>query len=111
MKGSAWGSVIGLALLAGAAQAQPAPAPGPAEAAAASKIHTRLQSDADLEQPHRRPRRGGVAVLSGKVDSEGEKAKAAKLAHVADIDIVDNRIDVGSASVCNAIPTARSRPR
>jgi hyperosmotically inducible protein len=45
----------------------------------------------------------GVAVLTGKVDSDGEKAKAAKLAHVADVDIVDNRLDVGSASAGAAI--------
>ncbi len=104
MKGSAWGSVIGLALLAGAAQAQPAPAPGPAEVAAAAKIESRLQSDADLRNNRIDVRvEAGVAVLTGKVDSEGEKAKAAKLAHVADVDIVDNRIDVGSSGVSKAM--------
>jgi hyperosmotically inducible protein len=88
---------MGWGLLAGVAQAQPAP--GPAEAAAASHIESRLQSDAELRNNRIDVRvEAGVAVLTGRVDSEGEKAKAAKLAHVPDIDIVDNRLDVGSAS-------------
>jgi hyperosmotically inducible protein len=106
MKGSVWGAMIGLGLLAGASQAraQALPAPGPAESAAAAKIQSHLQSDADLKNNTIDVRvEAGVAVLTGKVDSEGEKAKAAKLAHVSDIDIVDNRLDVGSASVGNAI--------
>jgi len=106
MKGSIWGAVIGLGLLAGVSQAraQALPAPGPAEAAAASKIQSRLQNDADLKNnPIDVHVEAGVAVLTGRVDSEGEKAKAAKLAHVHDVDIVDNRLDVGSASAGNAI--------
>jgi hyperosmotically inducible periplasmic protein len=106
MRKSVWGAVIGVGLLAGVSQAraQALPAPGPAEAAAASKIQSHLQNDADLKNNQIDVRvEAGVAVLTGKVDSEGEKAKAAKLARVADIDIVDNRLDVGSASVGNAI--------
>jgi len=106
MKVSLWGAVMGLGLLAGVSQAraQALPAPGPAEAAAASKIQSRLQNDADLKNNQINVHvEAGVAVLTGKVDSEGEKAKAAKLAHVSDVDIVDNRIDVGSASAGNAI--------
>jgi hyperosmotically inducible protein len=80
------------------------PAPGPAEAAAAARIESRLQSDADLRNNQIDVRvEAGVAVLTGRVDSEGEKAKAAKLARVADIDIVDNRLDVGSSGISGAM--------
>jgi hyperosmotically inducible protein len=102
MKGIVWAAVLGCGLMVGVARAQPAP--GPAQDAAAAKIQARLQSDADLKNNDIDVRvEAGVAVLTGKVDSDGEKAKAAKLAHVADVDIVDNRLDVGSASTGAAI--------
>lgn len=102
MKRSSWGVAVGLALLAGTVRAQPAPAP--AEAAAAAKIQDRLHGDRELKNNKIDVRvEGGVAVLTGRVDSEEEKARAAKLAHVGDVDIVDNRLDVGSASVTGAM--------
>jgi osmotically-inducible protein OsmY len=105
MKGRVRGLAVGvgaLGFLAGVARAQPAP--GPAEAAAASRIESRLRVDPDLKNNQIDVRvEAGVAVLSGRVDSEGEKAKAAKLARVADIDVVDNRLDVGSGGVTRAM--------
>src|SRR6202012_2971627 len=41
----------------------------------------------------------GVATLTGKVDSQREKSEAARLALVSGIIGVDNRLEVGSASL------------
>ena len=45
----------------------------------------------------------GVATLKGKVDTQGEEAQATRLASVSGIVGIDNRLEVGSASLDQAV--------
>jgi len=69
-----------------------------------AQIQMRLQKNADLRNnaigvsvDH------GVATLTGTVDTQAEKSDAARLALVSGIVGVDNRLDVGSKGVREAV--------
>jgi hyperosmotically inducible protein len=65
--------------------------------AAQSQIQTRLQGDAELRNnPIQATFDDGVVTLKGTVDSEGEKAHAARLAMVVGVSAVDNQLKLGS---------------
>ena len=95
------------------AQAQPAPgataraqpAPGASQLRRqASEIQLRLQKDPNLKNnPIEVTVDSGVATLKGKVDTQAEKADATRLASVTGIVSVDNRLEIGSASLDQAV--------
>jgi osmotically-inducible protein OsmY len=70
----------------------------------ATEIQQRLQSDPDLKNDKIQIAfDNGVVTLKGTVDSEAEKAKAAKLATVGGVKVVDNQLKVGSEGARAAI--------
>jgi hyperosmotically inducible periplasmic protein len=86
--------------------------PGRATAQAESQIQTRFQSDADLRNNSIQATiENGVVTLKGTVDTDGEKAKAARLAMVKGVTHVDNQLKVGSettkAAMTDSTITAR----
>ena len=104
--GRGWGLVAVWTVLLGvmtAARAQPLPGGGPVRSQV-SQIQTRLQQDAELKNnPIEVTVADGVATLKGKVDTQGEKAQATRLASVSGIVGIDNRLEVGSASLDQAV--------
>jgi hyperosmotically inducible protein len=90
------------ATTAGPVLAQPA---GSAQAQQqVAQIQTRLQKNPDLKNNSIAVTvNNGVATLTGTVDSETEKSDAARLALVSGIVGVDNRLDVGSKGVRQAV--------
>jgi osmotically-inducible protein OsmY len=86
--------------------------PGRATAKAEEQIQTRFQSDTDLRNNTIQATiDNGVATLKGTVDTDAEKAKAARLAMVKGVSHVDNQLKVGSegakATVTDSTITAR----
>ena len=69
-----------------------------------AQIQTRLQKNPDLKNnPIGVTVYNGVATLTGSVDTETEKSDAARLALVSGIVGVDNRLDVASNGVRQAV--------
>jgi hyperosmotically inducible protein len=69
-----------------------------------AQIQMRLQKNPDLRNnPIAVTVNNGVATLTGTVDTQAEKSDAARLALVSGIVGVDNRLDVGSAGVRQAV--------
>jgi len=101
-----WGLVAVWALsmaAAGTARAQPLPGGGPVRSQV-SQIQTRLQQDPALKNNRIEVTvADGVATLKGKVDTQAEKAQATRLASVGGIVGIDNRLEVGSASLDQAV--------
>jgi len=87
------------------ATAQAQPAPGASQLRRqASEIQLRLQKDPNLKNnPIEVTVDSGVATLKGKVDTQAEKADATRLASVTGIVSVDNRLEIGSASLDQAV--------
>jgi hyperosmotically inducible protein len=84
-------------------RAQPLPGGGPVRSQV-SQIQTRLQQDPELKNNQIEVSvANGVATLKGKVDTQGEKAQATRLASVSGIVGIDNRLEVGSASLDQAV--------
>lgn len=86
--------------------------PGRATAKAEEQIQTRFQSDADLRNNQiQAVIDNGVVTLKGTVDTDAERAKAARLAMVKGVTQVDNQLKVGSegakAAVTDSTITAR----
>ncbi len=86
--------------------------PGRATAKAEEQIQTRFQSDSDLRNNQIvAVIDNGVVTLKGVVDTDAEKAKAARLAMVKGVTHVDNQLKVGSegakATVTDSTITAR----
>ncbi len=70
----------------------------------ASQIQMRLQKDPNLQNNRIEVTvSNGVATLKGKVDTQAEKAEATRLASVSGIVGIDNRLEVGSASLDQAV--------
>ena len=97
-------AVWALSMGAGAtARAQPLPGGGPVRSQVA-EIQTRLQQDPDLKNnPIEVTVANGVATLKGTVDTQAERAEASRLASVSGIVGIDNRLQVGSASLDQAV--------
>jgi osmotically-inducible protein OsmY len=69
-----------------------------------SQIQMRLQKDPNLKNNRIEVTVvNGVATLKGKVDTQAEKAEATRLASVSGIVGIDNRLEVGSASLDQAV--------
>jgi hyperosmotically inducible protein len=69
-----------------------------------AQIQMRLRKNADLKSnPIAVTVNNGVATLTGTVDTQTEKSNAARLALVSGIVGVDNRLDVGSTGVRQAV--------
>lgn len=86
----------------GSALAQPAGAEQAQQQVA--QIQMRLQKNADLKNNAIGVAvSNGVATLTGTVDTQAEKSDAARLALVRGIVGVDNRLDVGSTGVRQAV--------
>jgi osmotically-inducible protein OsmY len=84
-------------------RAQPLPGGGPVRSQV-SQIETRFQQDPALKNSRIEVTVvDGLAVLKGKVDTQAEKAQATRLASVSGIVGVDNRLEVGSASLDQAV--------
>jgi hyperosmotically inducible protein len=84
-------------------RAQPLPGGGPVRSQVA-EIQTRLQKDPQLQNNRIEVTvANGVATLQGKVDTQAEKAEATRLASVSGIVGIDNRLEVGSASLDQAV--------
>ena len=84
-------------------RAQPLPGGGPVRSQV-SQIQTRLQQDPGLKNNEIEVSvANGVATLKGKVDTQAEKAEASRLASVSGIVGIDNRLEVGSASLDQAV--------
>ena len=100
------GVVLGWALSLGAvaaARAQQAPVARQSQPQV-SQIQLRLQKDPNLKNNRIEVSvEGGVATLKGKVDTQSEKAEASRLASVSGIVGIDNRLEVGSASLDQAV--------
>jgi hyperosmotically inducible protein len=95
-----WALSLGMVTAAGA---QPLPGGGPIRSQV-SQIQTRLQQDPELKKnPIEVTVADGVATLKGKVDTQAEKAQATRLASVSGIVGIDNRLEVGSASLEQAV--------
>jgi hyperosmotically inducible periplasmic protein len=106
-RGAEWWAVLGAwALSMGvmtSARGQPLPGGGPVRSQV-SQIQTRLQEAPELKNnPIEVSVANGVATLKGKVDTQAEKAQASRLASVSGIVGVDNRLEVGSASLDQAV--------
>jgi hyperosmotically inducible protein len=85
------------------ARGQPLPGGGPVRSQV-SQIQRRLQQDPELKNnPIEVTVANGVATLKGKVDTQAEKAQASRLASVSGIVGIDNRLEVGSASLDQAV--------
>jgi len=85
------------------ARAQPLPGGGPVRSQV-SQIQTRLQQDPQLKNnPIEVTVADGVATLRGKVDTQAEKAQAARIASVSGIVGIDNRLEVGRGSLDQAV--------
>jgi hyperosmotically inducible protein len=69
-----------------------------------SQIQMRLQKDPTLKDNRIEVSVDkGIATLKGMVDTDAEKAEAARLASVSGIVGIDNRLEVGSASLDQAV--------
>ena len=69
-----------------------------------AQIQLRLQKNPDLKNnPIGVSVNNGVATLTGTVDTQAEKSDAARLALVGGIVGVDNRLDVGSKGIREAV--------
>jgi len=69
-----------------------------------SQIQMRLQKDPNLKNNRIEVTvESGIATLKGKVDTQAEKAQATRLASVSGIVGIDNRLEVGSASLDQAV--------
>jgi hyperosmotically inducible periplasmic protein len=91
---------MGLSLRAGAQQ----PAAARADLKVEDEIHTKLVNDPDLQNDRIEVSvQDGVAVLTGRVDTDAEKLKAERLAHVGGVVRVRNQLEVGSQGVKEAI--------
>ena len=101
-----WGLLALGALSMGAvatARAQPLPGGGPVRSQV-SQIQTRLQQDPNLKNNRIEVSvDNGVATLKGMVDSDAEKAEASRLASVSGIVGIDNRLEVGSSGLAQAV--------
>lgn len=85
------------------ARAQPLPGGGPVRSQV-SQIQTRLQQDPNLKNNRIEVSvANGVATLKGTVDSDAEKAEASRLASVSGIVGIDNRLEVGSSGLAQAV--------
>ncbi len=85
------------------ARAQPLPGGGPVRTQV-SQIETRLQQDPNLKNnPIQVTVANGVATLTGKVDTQAEKAEASRLASVSGIVGIDNRLEVGDANLDQSV--------
>jgi hyperosmotically inducible protein len=85
------------------ARAQPAPGANQLRPPVA-EIQLRLQKDPHLQNnPIEVTVESGVATLKGKVDTQAEKAEATRLASVSGVVGIDNRLEVGSASLDQAV--------
>ena len=102
MKTKSFGAMTIWILSAGSAGAALA---GPEQARQqVAQIQTRLQKDPDLRNNAIGVAvNNGVATLTGTVDTPAEKSDAARLALVTGIVGVDNRLDVGSKGVGQAV--------
>jgi len=86
-----------------ATRGQPLPGGGPVRSQV-SQIQSRLQQDPQLKNnPIEVTVADGVATMKGKVDTQAEKAQATRLASVSGIVSIDNRLEVGSASLDQAV--------
>ena len=84
-------------------RAQPLPGGGPVRSQV-SQIQTRLQQDPGLKDNQIEVSvANGVATLKGKVDTQAEKAEASRLASVSGIVGIDNRLEVGSSGLDQAV--------
>ena len=101
-----WGVVALWALSMGAVatvRAQPLPGGGPIRSQV-SEIQMRLQKDPNLKNNRIEVTvANGVATLKGTVDSDAEKAEASRLASVSGIVGIDNRLEVGSSGLAQAV--------
>ena len=69
-----------------------------------SQIQMRLQKDPNLKNNRIEVTVDkGIATLKGMVDTDAEKAEASRLASVSGIVGIDNRLEVGSASLDQAV--------
>jgi osmotically-inducible protein OsmY len=69
-----------------------------------SQIQMRLQKDPALKDNRIEVTvNKGIATLKGMVDTDAEKAEASRLASVSGIVGIDNRLEVGSASLDQAV--------
>jgi len=102
MKTKSLGAMTIWILSAGTAGAAPG---GPEQAQQqVAQIQMRLQRNPDLRNnPIGVAVSNGVATLTGTVDTQAEKSDAARLALVSGIVGVDNRLDVGSKGVRQAV--------
>jgi osmotically-inducible protein OsmY len=101
-----WGVLAIWALSLGAvATARAQPVPGASQVRPqVAEIQRRLQKDPNLKNnPIEVTVESGVATLQGKVDTQAEKAEATRLASVSGIVGIDNRLEVGSASLDQAV--------
>ena len=97
---AAWALSVGTVA---SARAQPAPAANQV-GSQVSQIQTRLQKDPNLQNNRVEVTvKNGIATLTGKVDTQSEKAEATRLASVTGIVGIDNRLEVGSASLDQAV--------
>jgi hyperosmotically inducible periplasmic protein len=86
-----------------AARGQPLPGGGPVRSQV-SQIQSRLQQDPQLKNNRIEVTvADGVATMKGKVDTQAEKAQATRLASVTGIVGIDNRLEVGSSSLEQAV--------
>jgi hyperosmotically inducible protein len=84
-------------------RAQPLPVADQSRSQVA-QIQLRLQKDPSLKNNQIEVTvRDGIATLNGKVDTQAEKAAATRLASVSGIVGIDNRLEVGSASLDQAV--------
>jgi len=92
-----------LSMGAGATARAQLPGGGPVRSQV-SEIETRLQKDPNLKNnPIEVTVANGVATLKGTVDSDAEKAEASRLASVSGIVGIDNRLEVGSSGLAQAV--------
>jgi hyperosmotically inducible protein len=69
-----------------------------------AEIQTRLQKDPNLKNNRIEVTvNNGIATLTGKVDTQAEKAEATRLASVSGIVGIDNRLEVGGASLDQSV--------
>jgi hyperosmotically inducible protein len=86
----------------GAVRAEPVP--GDQEAKVEKTIQANLQSDPELKDNKVDVRvDGSTAMLTGIVDSNMERARAARIAAIGPITVVDNRLKVESVGIENTI--------
>jgi hyperosmotically inducible periplasmic protein len=97
--------VVGALLIVAAAPARAQQAPGADQIRTqVSQIQMRLQKDPNLKNNRIEVTvNNGIATLKGKVDTQAEKSNATRLASVSGIVGIDNRLEVGSASLDQAV--------